>query len=56
MNFKEIDKLLAKRMEELAQIRDKLEDDIDTLQELRSNSEEAWYNLEAAREALSRLV
>ena len=56
LDLKKVDKILAKQLAAVGKVRDKLDDDIGTLQELKSGCNEAWEALQYARDALSRLV
>lgn len=49
-------KVIERQMNAVEKVRDKLDDDIDTLKSLREDCDEAYENLIAARDALSRLV
>jgi predicted nucleic acid-binding Zn-ribbon protein len=55
-SIKAMVKALDKRMTELAKVRDKIEDDISTFESLREDANEAFDELQLARDALSRLV
>jgi len=59
VNSKSIVKLNAQlktQMTALAKLRDKLDDTIDTAEMLKADCEEAYDDLQNARDALSRLV
>lgn len=56
MKIKKLLKEIKKRENALANQRDKLDDLIDGLKDLREDCDEAWENLQSARDALSRLV
>jgi hypothetical protein len=59
MNSKSIIKLSAQlksQMAALAKLRDKLDDTIDAAEMLKADCEEAYDDLQNARDALSRLV
>ncbi len=52
----QIDKLLGQHERKIAKERDDLENLIANLEALRDDCQEAWDSLQAARDALSRLV
>lgn len=49
-------KALDKRMAEVAKVRDKIDEDIQTFEELRDDANEAFDELQRALDALSKLV
>lgn len=51
-----LDRALAARQAEVAKARDKLDDTISEWAELKEHCEEAYDELQRARDALSRLV
>lgn len=56
MNLKQAMQVIEKRQKAVAAERDKLDDAIGELTDLRESCEEAWDDLQRARDALSRLV
>ena len=59
MNKRQIQALvknLDKRMQEVAKVRDKIDDDISQFEQLREDCEKAYDSLQDARDALSELV
>ena len=56
ITLKNYEKHVEKRMLDIAKTRDKLDDTISEMEELRDNCNEAYDHLQDARDALSRLV
>ncbi len=56
MKIKKVIKQIKKRENAVAKERDKLDELISELGDLREDCDEAWENLQSARDALSELV
>lgn len=56
MNIKAIEKRIAKMQEDIGDERDKLDDFIAEIEELKETCEQAWDALQEARDALSQFV
>lgn len=55
-SIKALDKQIAKRMTAVAAERDRLDDLLATVEQLKDDCADAWNALQNARDALSRLV
>jgi hypothetical protein len=50
------DKMMEQELTKVGKVRDGLDEKISEMSDLRENCEEAWDNLQRARDALSELV